>query len=80
MQKQGDSILVDGPNTGLNVIRGANVLTKIKIVRWRLLKDSLSVRKQLVRRGIIERTPNACCGFCQLQEENLTHLFLNAQS
>lgn len=36
----------------------------------------LPTSKQLFRRGIITQQQDACCVFCQMQQEDLNHLLL----
>ncbi|XP_058764618.1 uncharacterized protein LOC131638082 [Vicia villosa] len=50
---------------------------KVKIFGWRLLKDRLATKEQLIRRGIIEPNDERLCVFgCGLLEDS-KYLFLN---
>ncbi|XP_058725825.1 uncharacterized protein LOC131597130 [Vicia villosa] len=51
--------------------------SKVKIFAWRLFKDRLATRVELVKRGIIENNNASFCVFgCQCQK-NIHHLFLS---
>jgi len=51
---------------------------KVSIVVWRLLKDRLPTRINLLRRGIVQAAGTSCvtgCGF----DETTTHLFIHCE-
>jgi len=54
------------------------VSLKVSILAWRLLRDRLSTKINLLRRGILQPAAIRCvagCGF----DESATHLFLNCE-
>ncbi|XP_058777034.1 uncharacterized protein LOC131651385 [Vicia villosa] len=54
--------------------------SKVKIFGWRLLKDRLATRAQLVKRGILEYNAAGFCAFGCLQIEDTAHLFINCET
>lgn len=48
------------------------VAPKIKISCWKIVKDILPTKSNLVKMGI---TTDRCCVLCRLSEETTTHLF-----
>lgn len=82
MHEQNGGALEVGSNQGLTVIWGAQVSvrhqvpSKLKIFGWRLLRDRLPTRKQLLRRKIILQNQEALCVFCEQHIEEPNHLFI----
>ncbi|XP_058732837.1 uncharacterized protein LOC131604412 [Vicia villosa] len=62
----------------LDVVWNSWLPSKVRI-GWRLIKDGLPTREQLVKRGIIAGNEDSFCVFgCQCQE-NINNLFLSCQ-
>ncbi|XP_058763359.1 uncharacterized protein LOC131636778 [Vicia villosa] len=61
----------------LNVLWQSWLSSKVKIFGWRLLKDRLATKQQLIKRGIIEPNDESLCVFGYGQLEDSIHLFLN---
>lgn len=53
----------------------SKVLSKIQVIGWRLILNSLSTRAELVRPGIIEVAYNPVCQLCFDEIEDVKHLF-----
>lgn len=53
--------------------------SKVKIFGWRLLKDKLATRVQLVKRCILGNSDKSLCAFSCMQVEDSHHLFLNCE-
>jgi hypothetical protein len=49
---------------------------KVSILAWRLLKDRLPNRSNLVRRGIVQVTGAICVAGCEI-DESANHLFIH---
>ncbi|XP_058754489.1 uncharacterized protein LOC131627665 [Vicia villosa] len=61
----------------LDIVWNSWLPSKVRIFGWRLLKDCLPTREQLVKRGIIDGNVDSFCVFgCQCQESS-NHLFLS---
>ncbi|CAJ2666213.1 unnamed protein product [Trifolium pratense] len=63
-------------HTAENLIWHPQVPLKVSIFAWRLLRDRLPTRANLVNRGVLSSTANTCvfgCGFA----ESAHHLFLS---
>ncbi|XP_058727177.1 uncharacterized protein LOC131598612 [Vicia villosa] len=61
----------------LHVVWNSWMPSKVKIFAWRLLKDRLATRVQLVKRNILEDNNTSHCAFGCLIQEDTNHLFLN---
>ncbi|XP_058771408.1 uncharacterized protein LOC131644827 [Vicia villosa] len=66
-----------GVMEGLNSIWRAYVPSKLKMFGWRMLRDKLPSRKQLLKRHIIHQLNESLCVFCQEQEEDINHVILH---
>jgi len=53
-----------------------HVPLKVSLFSWRLLRNSLSTKDNLVRRRVLHHDVNQCAGGCGFQETT-SHLFLN---
>lgn len=56
----------------LNTIWRLNLLPRIKLFTWKLIRKKLSTRLELKNIGL---NVNGECSFCQHSEENIDHLF-----
>lgn len=59
----------------LNVIEYSKVPLKVSILAWRLLRDRLPTKSNLVNRGVLSAEAAICSTTCG-QGETTTHLFL----
>ncbi|XP_058742452.1 uncharacterized protein LOC131614937 [Vicia villosa] len=60
----------------LNVVWDSLIPQKVKLFGWRLLRNRLATRDQLIRRGILEGDDNCRCPLCNSAAESSEHLFL----
>lgn len=51
--------------------------SKITIFAWRVLHNRIATREALFRRGVIHSQHEKGCVFCFLEDETVSHLFLN---
>ncbi|XP_058747125.1 uncharacterized protein LOC131620124 [Vicia villosa] len=63
----------------LKILWNSWMPSKVKIFGWRLLKERLAAKYQLIKRHIIEDNDMSLCVFGCGQREDSKHLFLNCQ-
>jgi len=68
--------VVPNLDTNIDYIWHKQVPLKVSISAWRLLKDMLPTKNNLVRRSIFHVAENTCVAGCGV-EESATHLFLH---
>ncbi|XP_058746316.1 uncharacterized protein LOC131619210 [Vicia villosa] len=76
MQDLGVAVPEDGFGQGLKVIWEAQIPSKVQLFGWRMLRDSLPTRNQLLKRRIIQHIHEDTCIFCEQQKEDNPHLFM----
>lgn len=76
IQERGETVLEVNTRQALEIIWKANVPSKLSIFGWRVLKDRLHMRKQLLRRGILRNMEEVVCVFCNHQVKEIAHVLL----
>ena len=71
---------VDPPNVGLHdLVWHKQVLLKVSIFAWRMLRDRLTTKTNLVRRSFLTAADARCAVGCG-HDESVSHLFLHCDS